>query len=85
VSVSRGEFLLDPRRTQTCPNVRSTIRCERRKSRRIPSAMREQLSKSHGARLSRSCDELAMPIGAEIGIVDRLLVRSPRQYARLPD
>ena len=47
--------------------------------------MREQLSKSRGARLSRSCDELATPIGAEIEIVDRLLVRSPRRYARLPD
>ena len=47
--------------------------------------MREQLSKSRGARLSRSCDELATPIGAGIETAGRLLVRSPRRYVRSLD
>jgi hypothetical protein len=37
--------------------------------------MREQHSKSRGARWCPSCDELATPIGAGIEIADRLLVR----------
>jgi hypothetical protein len=47
--------------------------------------MREQLSKTRGARLSRSCDELATPIVAGIEIADRLLGRLPPRCVRSPD
>ena len=47
--------------------------------------MREQLSQLRGVRLSRFCDELATPIGAGIETAGRLLVHSPRRYARSLD
>ena len=64
---------------------RRSFLCERRRRRRIPRAMREQRSKSRGARLSQCYAEPAMLSGGVTGVAGRLLVRSPRQYAPSPD